>query len=71
MTTGICVLVVSFGSVRPEVFEHPCYKEVISIKVHIAFRIHPIILMVFEMHRCEQSGGYACKTYHTHKQLSP
>ena len=33
--------------------------------MHIAFLIHPFILMVFEMHGCEQSGGYACKTYHT------
>lgn len=65
MTTGINVLVVFCGSVRSEFYEHQRYKEVINIKMHIVFLIHPIILMVFEMHRCEQSGGYACKTYHT------
>jgi len=65
VTAGIYVLVVSSGSVRPEYFEHQRYKKVINIKMHIAFLIHLIILMVFEMHRCEQSGGYACKTYHT------
>ena len=64
MATGICVLVVSSGSVRPEFFEHQSYKEVMNIKMHIAFLAHPIILMVFEMHGCKQSGGYACKTYY-------
>jgi len=63
VTTGICVLVVSSGSVRPEGFEYR-FKEVINIKMHNAFFIHPIILMVLEMHRYEQSGRYACKTYH-------
>ena len=47
MTTGIYVFVVFLGSVRPEVFEHQRYKEVINIKLHIAFLTHPIILMVF------------------------
>jgi hypothetical protein len=65
VTTGIYVLDVPSGSVRPEFFEHQRYEEVINIKMHIAFLIHPIILMVFEMHRCEQSVRYACKTYHT------
>jgi hypothetical protein len=37
VTTGIYVLVVSSGSVRPEVFEHQRSKEVISIKMHTLF----------------------------------